>query len=81
MYKGNHVLVNSTWRYIHYEDGTEELYNHKTDPYEWTNVAAKAEFKNVKTDMAKFLPKTEAEPRPEEPQPPAKKKKKKQASV
>ena len=27
MYKDNHSLVTAQWRYIHYADGTEELYN------------------------------------------------------
>lgn len=27
------------WRYIRYMDGTEELYDHRNDPYEWENLA------------------------------------------
>jgi len=27
------------WRYIHYENGDEELYDVESDPYEWTNLA------------------------------------------
>jgi arylsulfatase A-like enzyme len=27
------------WRYILYMDGTEELYDHRNDPYEWKNLA------------------------------------------
>jgi arylsulfatase A-like enzyme len=27
------------WRYILYMDGSEELYDHRNDPYEWTNLA------------------------------------------
>ena len=27
------------WRYIRYENGTEELYSTKDDPFEWTNLA------------------------------------------
>jgi len=29
------------WRYIRYEDGSEELYDHRVDPDEWTNLANK----------------------------------------
>ena len=29
------------WRYIRYANGDEELYDTKTDPYEWTNLATK----------------------------------------
>lgn len=31
------------WRYILYGDGSEELYNHKEDPNEWTNLAGNPE--------------------------------------
>jgi arylsulfatase A-like enzyme len=27
------------WRYIRYNDGVEELYDHESDPREWTNLA------------------------------------------
>ncbi len=79
MYRNNHTLVTSDWRYIRYEDGTEELYNERTDPHEWTNVAGKAEFASVKQNLAKYLPTTNAVPVPEEPAAPAKKKKAKRA--
>lgn len=26
------------WRYIRYADGSEELYDHQSDPHEWTNL-------------------------------------------
>ena len=53
-----HSVRNSKWRYTQYEDGAEELYNHETDPMEWTNLAKKQEFTNVKTELATYLPKT-----------------------
>lgn len=62
MYRGNHTLVTAEWRYIRYADGTEELYDHRTDPREWTNVAAKPEHAPVKERLAKYLPATNAEP-------------------
>lgn len=70
MYKGNHTLVTEEWRYIRYADGTEELYHHRTDPNEWTNVAGRPEHAEVKRRLAAFLPKSEAEPVPENPDPP-----------
>ena len=76
MYRNNHTLRTAEWRYIRYEDGTEELYNEQTDPREWTNVAAKPEYADVKKSLAKYLPTTNAEPVPAT-EPPAKKKKKK----
>ena len=30
--RGNYSVINSNWRYIHYSDETEELYNLKDDP-------------------------------------------------
>jgi hypothetical protein len=74
MYQGNHTLATAEWRYIHYADGTEELYNERTDPREWTNVAAKAEYADVKKKLAQYLPARNAAP-VEEKAAPAKKKK------
>lgn len=31
------------WRYVRYNDGQEELYDHDADPHEWTNLADKLE--------------------------------------
>ncbi len=44
------------WRYIRYSDGSEELYDHQTDPNEWTNLAAKPECAVEKTRLAAFFP-------------------------
>ncbi len=44
------------WRYIRYADGSEELYDHQTDPNEWTNLAAKPECAVEKTRLAAFFP-------------------------
>ena len=62
---GNHALRNERWRYIRYADGGEELYDHQNDPNEWTNLAGKPEFATVKTELAKWLPKTDAQPVPQ----------------
>lgn len=45
------------WRYIRYADGSEELYDHQTDPHEWTNLAAEPEHAAQKTALAAFFPK------------------------
>ncbi len=36
---GSYGLSGEHWRLIHYANGQEELYDTKTDPYEWTNLA------------------------------------------
>ena len=35
----NHSLRSERYRFIRYEDGAEELYDHDVDPHEWTNLA------------------------------------------
>lgn len=47
---------NERWRYIRYADGSEELYDHESDPNEWTNVAADPQHAEVKTSLAAALP-------------------------
>jgi len=37
--EGNSTLRTDRWRYIRYEDGSEELYDHSEDPNEWHNLA------------------------------------------
>ena len=55
--RNNHAIRTERWRYIHYARGGEELYDHTVDPYEWTNLAAKAEYATTKAELAKWLPK------------------------
>lgn len=45
------------WRYIRYADGSEELYDHQTDPHEWTNLANKPEHTALKEKLSSFFPK------------------------
>ncbi|MES2705674.1 MAG: sulfatase [Verrucomicrobiota bacterium] len=54
--QGNHSIRTEDWRYTRYADGGEELYDHRNDPYEWTNLATKEEFAAKKLELAKFLP-------------------------
>ena len=58
--QGNHAVCNERWRCIRYADGSEELYDHTTDPNEWTNLADNPEVATVKADLAQWLPKTDA---------------------
>jgi arylsulfatase A-like enzyme len=48
------------WRYTRYIDDSEELYNHKNDPEEWTNLAYRPEFQDVKKKLAGHIPKNPA---------------------
>jgi arylsulfatase A-like enzyme len=63
-HKDNHSIRSETWRYIRYADGSEELYNHDKDPYEWTNLAKDPQYASVKADLARFAPQVNAPERP-----------------
>jgi len=58
----NHAVRDANWRYIHYEDGGEELYDHVSDPHEWINLAGDTAYAKKMNEMRKWLPKTNAEP-------------------
>jgi arylsulfatase A-like enzyme len=60
--KGNHAVRDAQWRYIRYADGSEELYDHSKDPYEWTNLSGEAGLSEVKARLAAALPKQEITP-------------------
>ena len=38
-FSDHHALRTERWRYIRYVDGSEELYDHDTDPNEWSNLS------------------------------------------
>ncbi|MEM0969672.1 MAG: sulfatase, partial [Verrucomicrobiota bacterium] len=61
---GNDGLRTETWRYIRYADGSEELYDMKKDPEEWTNLAATPEYDSVKQELEPFFPRGAASPAP-----------------
>ena len=52
------------WRYIHYADGSEELYDMQNDPHEWTNLAGKPELADVLEAHRKWLPAVDVPPAP-----------------
>ncbi len=57
---GNHSVRTERWRYIRYEDGAEELYDHDRDPNEWHNLAANPDYAPVVKDLRQHLPTTNA---------------------
>lgn len=54
--EGNHAIVDQRYRYIRYKDGSEELYDHASDPMEWHNRADDAQMATVKARLAEYLP-------------------------
>jgi arylsulfatase A-like enzyme len=59
--RNNHSVRSKHWRYIRYEDGSEELYDHDNDELEWTNLAKDPKYQDVILEHAKWLPKTNME--------------------
>lgn len=62
--QGNHGIRSEHWRYIHYADGSEELYDMQNDPNEWTNLAGRPEYAAVIAEHNKWLPKIDRPPAP-----------------
>jgi arylsulfatase A-like enzyme len=65
----NHSLRSDDWRYTIYDDGSEELYDHRSDPNEWYNLAADPamltdELSAVIADLKTHLPTTNVAPLP-----------------
>jgi len=60
----NHGIRSENWRYIRYSNGSEELYDMKSDPNEWRNLAGDKKYADIIAAHAKFLPKTSAVPAP-----------------
>lgn len=54
----NHSVRTENFRYIRYNDGSEEFYDHRTDPNEWHNLAIDGKSRRDEMDRIKgFLPK------------------------
>lgn len=66
--RGNHSVRSENFRYIRYADGTEELYDHRVDPMEWTNLAEDANYQEEKRKLAQWLPAADAPDAPNQPQ-------------
>ena len=62
--QGNHSVRSEHWRYIRYADGSEELYDHRSDPNEWTNLARDPNHAAVVREHARWLPKINQPPVP-----------------
>lgn len=64
-YKPGQCAVRSTHhRYIRYSDGTEELYDHRDDPNEWTNLANDPHLQKLKTSLSKHATRHWTDPAP-----------------
>ncbi|MGB3151512.1 MAG: sulfatase [Maribacter sp.] len=54
----NHTVKSDRFRYIRYEDGNEEFYDHQNDPNEFTNEAKNQEYQEEIAKLKTYLPKT-----------------------
>jgi arylsulfatase A-like enzyme len=44
---GNYAIISDGYRFIQYNDGSEEFYDHATDPHEWYNLSANPEYAEI----------------------------------
>ncbi len=58
----NHGVRDERFRYIRYADGSEELYDLRTDPEEWRNIASLESVAATKKRLASFLPSVNVPP-------------------
>ena len=57
MAPGEYAVINKDWRYITYGDDGEELYDLKSDPNEWNNLAENPNYEDTKRLLRKSAPK------------------------
>ena len=55
-YFGNHSIRSRDWRLVVYEDGAEELYDHRNDPDEFRNLAGDPAHKATRDQLTCWLP-------------------------
>ncbi|MEN1680077.1 MAG: sulfatase [Planctomycetota bacterium] len=59
---GAYAMINQRWRYIRYDNGTEELYDVQKDPHEWENLAGDPMLSGVKSELRAAAPQEFAAP-------------------
>ena len=60
----SHAVRDERFRYIRYADGSEELYDHDSDPHEFTNLAGDVAHAAQKEALGARLPSSDAAPAP-----------------
>jgi len=52
----NHSIRSENWRYIRYDDGSEELYDHRKDQRERVTLASNPEYQDLIRDLSRWIP-------------------------
>jgi len=52
----NVAIISERYRYIRYQDNSEELYDRQEDPHEWTNLVGRPHYEQVIAEHRKHLP-------------------------
>lgn len=60
----NHTLRSRHFRYTSYADGSEELYDHRNDPNEHTNLIEGGKHSGIVADFQQWIPATNVDPVP-----------------
>ena len=53
---GNYAIRSERYRYIHYNDGSEEFYDHSKDPNEWVNLIDEPRLDKLIKEHRAFIP-------------------------
>jgi len=53
---GNYAIISERYRFIQYNDGSEELYDHVKDPHEWHNMVDDPEYAEIIQQHRKQIP-------------------------
>jgi arylsulfatase A-like enzyme len=56
MGQNRHTVRSDRWRYIRYQDGSEELYDHSVDSMEWHNLAKDRKYDGIRKDLSGIMP-------------------------
>lgn len=62
--RSNQAVRTRRFRYIRYHNGSEELYDHRSDPMEWHNLALQPETSTIRARLRKRIPQTQASDAP-----------------